>query len=73
MSDSKYFTKRQASEYLSQTLGLPLSEKTLSKYITMGGGGQIFKNLVAELFINNNFWMIGRNLVLVNLMLILAK
>ena len=38
MMTNKFFTKRQASEYLSQVLGLPVSEKTLSKYITVGGG-----------------------------------
>lgn len=38
MTNNKFFTKRQASEYLSQVLGLPVSEKTLSKYITVGGG-----------------------------------
>jgi hypothetical protein len=38
MRNNKFFTKKQASEYLSQVLGLPVSEKTLSKYITVGGG-----------------------------------
>ncbi len=33
-----YLTKKQASEYLTNGLGLPISEKTLSKYITIGGG-----------------------------------
>ena len=32
-----YLTKKQASEYLTNELGLPISEKTLSKYISIGG------------------------------------
>ena len=43
MTNVKYFTKRQASDYLKQSLGLPVSEKTLSKYITTGGGPQFQK------------------------------
>ncbi len=38
MTSKTYFTKREASEYLTGVLGLPTSEKTLSKYITIGGG-----------------------------------
>lgn len=38
MNETKYLTKKQASGYLTQVLGLPVSEKTLSKYITIGGG-----------------------------------
>ena len=38
MNDQKYYTKRQASAYLSDTLGLPVAEKTLSKLIVIGGG-----------------------------------
>ena len=34
----KYLTKRAASAYLTQTLGLPVAEKSLSKMITIGGG-----------------------------------
>ena len=34
----QYLTKKQASTYLSCNLGLTISEKTLSKYITTGGG-----------------------------------
>jgi len=33
----KYYTKQQASEYLTDTLGLPVAVKTLSKLITIGG------------------------------------
>lgn len=38
MENSKYLTKRQASEYLTDSLGLPVAEKTLSKLIVHGGG-----------------------------------
>ena len=37
-----YFTKVQASEYLKK-LGISISENTLSKYITVGGGPEYFK------------------------------
>ena len=37
-----YFTKAQASEYLKK-LGISISENTLSKYITVGGGPEYFK------------------------------
>jgi len=38
MQNSKYLTKPQASMYLTDTLGMPVAEKTLSKLITNGGG-----------------------------------
>lgn len=34
----KFLTKREASAYLTGTLGLPVSVQSLSKYITNGGG-----------------------------------
>ena len=34
----QYLSKKQASSYLYNELGLKISEKTLSKYITTGGG-----------------------------------
>lgn len=34
----KYLTKHEVAEYVSSELGLPLSGKTLSKYISQGGG-----------------------------------
>ncbi len=34
----KYLTKLQAAEYLTQTRGLPVSQRTLSQLITYGGG-----------------------------------
>ena len=34
----KYLTKTKASEFLSDEMGLPVAVKTLSKYITTGGG-----------------------------------
>ena len=40
---TKFFTKPQASEYLTQTLGLPVAVKTLSKFITTGGGPEFQK------------------------------
>lgn len=39
----KYHTKQQASEYLTNTLGLPVAVKTLSKLITVGGGPEYQK------------------------------
>lgn len=39
----KFFTKQQASEYLTQTLGLPVAIKTLSKFITTGSGPEFQK------------------------------
>ncbi len=33
----KYYTKREASAYL-RSLGLPVAENSLSKYITIGNG-----------------------------------
>ena len=32
-----YLTKKQASKYLTQERGFPVSEKTLSKLISVGG------------------------------------
>lgn len=40
---TRFFTKKQASEYLTQTLGLPVAIKTLSKFITIGGGPEFQK------------------------------
>lgn len=34
---SQYMTKKQASDFLTNELGLPTSDKTLSKLITCGG------------------------------------
>ena len=39
----KYLSKSEASSYLSKELGLKISEKTLSKYITTGGGPTYYK------------------------------
>ncbi len=36
--DTKYFTRKETAEYLSKTLGLPTSPKTLAKLATIGGG-----------------------------------
>ena len=36
--DTKYFTRKEAAEYLSNTLGLPTSPKTLAKLATIRGG-----------------------------------
>ena len=33
----KFYTKKQASDFLTNELGLPTSDKTLSKLITCGG------------------------------------
>ncbi len=33
----EYLTKKQASEYLTKERGFPVSEKTLSKLISVGG------------------------------------
>lgn len=41
--NQKFFTKKQASEYLTTTLGLPVAEKTLSKLISIGGGPEFQK------------------------------
>lgn len=35
---SIYLTKKEASSYLTGTLGLPVAVQSLSKYITHGGG-----------------------------------
>ena len=43
MENVRYLTKKEASVYLTQGLGLPVSEKSLSKYITSGGGPQYQK------------------------------
>ena len=34
---TQYLTKKQASDFLTNELGLPISDKTLSKFITCGG------------------------------------
>lgn len=34
---TQYLTKKQAAEFLTNELGLPTSDKTLSKLITCGG------------------------------------
>lgn len=34
---TQYLTKKQAAEFLTNELGLPTSDKTLSKYICVGG------------------------------------
>ena len=39
----QYLTEKQASSDLSDELGLKISEKTLSKYITTGGGPVYYK------------------------------
>ena len=39
----KFLNKKEASLYLSNELGLTISDKTLSKYITTGGGPKYFK------------------------------
>ena len=39
----KFFTKKQASNYMTLELGLPVAEKTLSKLITIGGGPEFQK------------------------------
>lgn len=33
----KYYTKKQAANFLTNELGIPTSDKTLSKLITCGG------------------------------------
>lgn len=38
-----YLNKKEASAYLKNELGLSVSDKTLSKYITTGGGPKYFK------------------------------
>ncbi len=40
---NKYLTKKQASDYMTNTLGLPVAVKTLSKLITVGGGPEFQK------------------------------
>ena len=40
---ANFLSKKQASSYLSNELGLKISDKTLSKYITTGGGPNYFK------------------------------
>lgn len=40
---TKFFTKKQASNYMTAELGLPVAEKTLSKLITIGGGPEFQK------------------------------
>ena len=39
----KYLCKKEASTYLTKELGITISDKTLSKYITEGGGPEYFK------------------------------
>ena len=39
----KFLNKKEASLYLSNELGLTISDKTLSKYITTGHGPKYFK------------------------------
>ncbi len=39
----QYLNKKQASAYLANELGLRVSDKTLSKYITTGQGPKYFK------------------------------
>lgn len=39
----KYLCKKEASTYLTKELGISISDKTLSKYITTGGGPEYFK------------------------------
>lgn len=39
----RYLSKSEASLYLFNELGLKISEKTLSKYITTGGGPIYYK------------------------------
>ncbi|MDD7313166.1 MAG: hypothetical protein PUH03_02270 [bacterium] len=39
----KYLCKKEASTYLKNELGISISDKTLSKYITTGGGPEYFK------------------------------
>ena len=38
MDTLMYLTKKEASSYLTGTLGLPVAVQSLSKYITQGGG-----------------------------------
>lgn len=38
MTEPKYYTKQQASDFLTRVLGLPVATKTLSKFISTGGG-----------------------------------
>jgi hypothetical protein len=39
----KYLCKKEASRYLKNEFGLSVSDKTLSKYITTGGGPKYYK------------------------------
>lgn len=39
----KYLCKKEASAFLKNELGLSISDKTLSKYITTGRGPKYFK------------------------------
>jgi len=38
MTEQKFLTRRQAATYLTDTMGLPVAERTLSKLSTLGGG-----------------------------------
>lgn len=38
MQNERFLTKKQASDFLTNKMGLPVAVKTLSKLITVGGG-----------------------------------
>jgi len=64
----KYFNKRQASAYLTETLGLAVAEKTLSKMITVGGGPKYrkFGRRVVYTLTDLNDWANSKLSVAVN-------
>ena len=58
MINNKFFTKREASEYLSR-VGVTCIGKKRYLNTSQLGEDQIFKSLVDVLSINNIFWMSG--------------
>jgi hypothetical protein len=40
MTVSKYLTRKQAADFLTEELGLPITHKTLTKVASVGGGPQ---------------------------------
>ncbi|MFV0626882.1 MAG: helix-turn-helix transcriptional regulator [Alphaproteobacteria bacterium] len=42
-TETKYITREQASQYLTNVLGCPTSFKTLCKFATTGGGPKYVK------------------------------
>lgn len=61
MKENIYYTKREAAAYLC-SLGLPVAEKSLSKYITIGNGPnyQKFGRRVVYTKDNLEKWANGR-------------